>query len=103
MGGILLQASASTMAATARSLRLFSRRLQAQAPVQRRYAGGKYNPNFESELPEPHGPSSTLKYAGTGMAAVMWFWILWRAKHDLPHLLGWEHPWDHMEEHGEHH
>eukprot|EP00056_Hartaetosiga_gracilis_P011296 m.169955 g.169955 ORF g.169955 m.169955 type:complete len:90 (+) comp13484_c6_seq1:75-344(+) len=49
----------------------------------------------------PIEPSKLYSGAGTMMGAVMWFWILWRAKHDLPHLLGFEHPWDHLpEEHG---
>ena len=26
---------------------------------------------------------------------VMWLWVFHRARHDLPVVLGWRHPWDH--------
>ncbi|KAH6626367.1 hypothetical protein B0J18DRAFT_464388 [Chaetomium sp. MPI-SDFR-AT-0129] len=35
------------------------------------------------------------RFFGTGLGAVMWFWIFYRAKQDGPVLLGWKHPWDH--------
>jgi len=37
---------------------------------------------------------------GKGMCAIMWFWILYRAKQDGAVLLGWRHPWDHAHGHG---
>lgn len=43
---------------------------------------------------------------GTAMGAMMWLWIFYRAKNDLPHMLGWEKPWDHHVpggDHGDHH
>ena len=24
-----------------------------------------------------------------------WLWVFYRAKHDLPVVLGWRHPWEH--------
>ncbi|GAQ82930.1 hypothetical protein KFL_001290210 [Klebsormidium nitens] len=32
---------------------------------------------------------------GQGMCALMWFWILYRAKEDGAVFLGLRHPWDH--------
>jgi hypothetical protein len=37
---------------------------------------------------------------GKGMCAMMWFWILYRAKQDGAVVLGWCHPWDHPHGHG---
>ncbi|CAM6068747.1 unnamed protein product [Sphagnum tenellum] len=37
---------------------------------------------------------------GKGMCAMMWFWILYRAKQDGAVVLGWRHPWDHPHGHG---
>ena len=34
-----------------------------------------------------NAPGSTYTTVGTGMGAIMWFWIEWRAYHDLPHML----------------
>jgi len=33
--------------------------------------------------------------AGEIFGFVMWIWIFHRARHDLPVVLGWRHPWDH--------
>eukprot|EP00049_Salpingoeca_infusionum_P017609 m.353667 g.353667 ORF g.353667 m.353667 type:complete len:96 (-) comp16817_c0_seq1:294-581(-) len=65
----------------------------------RNASGGSAHAYQDHLLPAEAGP--WYRYAGTGMGAVMWFWILWRAKHDLPHMLGFEHPWDHMEDHAD--
>eukprot|EP00184_Porphyridium_aerugineum_P008454 CAMPEP_0184692408 /NCGR_PEP_ID=MMETSP0313-20130426/903_1 /TAXON_ID=2792 /ORGANISM="Porphyridium aerugineum, Strain SAG 1380-2" /LENGTH=83 /DNA_ID=CAMNT_0027150235 /DNA_START=172 /DNA_END=423 /DNA_ORIENTATION=+ len=32
--------------------------------------------------------------AGKALGACMWFWIMWRVKHDFPVILGWRHPWE---------
>ncbi|KAL7752998.1 hypothetical protein RI367_001449 [Sorochytrium milnesiophthora] len=37
----------------------------------------------------------TYKYAGKFMGAVMWFWMMYQAKQNLPVMLGWRHPWEH--------
>jgi len=36
-------------------------------------------------------------YAAVGefLGFVMWMWVFHRARHDLPVVLGWRHPWDH--------
>ncbi|CAL9760469.1 unnamed protein product, partial [Musa acuminata subsp. burmannicoides] len=56
-------------------------------------------------------PSTTRKrwhvVTGKGLCAIMWFWILYRAKQDGPVVLGWRHPWeghgDHSHGHGHEH
>ncbi|EGD75837.1 hypothetical protein PTSG_07955 [Salpingoeca rosetta] len=89
--------------------RLLARAMRARAAPLRQGARnashGGADAHKYSESVTPIEPSPMYSYAATGMGAVMWFWILWRAKHDLPHLLGFEHPWDHLHEHGdeEHH
>ncbi|KAJ4803969.1 NADH dehydrogenase [ubiquinone] 1 beta subcomplex subunit 2 [Rhynchospora pubera] len=49
-------------------------------------------------------PSRWHSVTGKGLCAVMWFWILYRAKQDGPVVLGWRHPWeghgDHSDGHG---
>ncbi|GJP55012.1 hypothetical protein CLOM_g14005 [Closterium sp. NIES-68] len=59
-----------------------------------------------------HPAARWHKVVGTGMCAMMWFWILYRAKEDGPVVLGWRHPWEghghghghgHAEAHGEQH
>ncbi|XP_057972983.1 NADH dehydrogenase [ubiquinone] 1 beta subcomplex subunit 2-like isoform X4 [Malania oleifera] len=68
---------------------------------------------------EGHGRSTTYKgvtlhhpkrwhaVTGKGLCAIMWFWVLYRAKQDGPVVLGWRHPWegheDHSHEHGHEH
>ena len=27
-----------------------------------------------------------------------WLWVFHRARHDLPVVLGWRHPWDHVDD-----
>lgn len=39
---------------------------------------------------------------GVAVGFVMWMWIFYRAKLDLPVVLGLRHPWDHVEN-DEHH
>lgn len=48
----------------------------------------------------PNRPTALQSRAGWGFGVVMWLWVLHRAKQDLPHMLGWEHPWDHGHGHG---
>jgi len=43
----------------------------------------------------PPKPAAIHVWGGKFFGAVMWFWIFYRAKQDLPALLGWEHPWEH--------
>ncbi|XP_031495154.1 NADH dehydrogenase [ubiquinone] 1 beta subcomplex subunit 2 isoform X3 [Nymphaea colorata] len=40
---------------------------------------------------------------GKGLCAVMWFWVLYRAKQDGPVLLGWRRPWEGHEDHEDDH
>lgn len=42
----------------------------------------------------PPKVSPFLTRAGEGMMTVTWFWIFYRAKHDLVYMLGIKHPWD---------
>ncbi|KAF3324895.1 NADH dehydrogenase [ubiquinone] 1 beta subcomplex subunit 2 [Carex littledalei] len=50
-------------------------------------------------------PARWHSATGKGLCAVMWFWILYRAKQDGPVVLGWRHPWeghgDHSDGHGD--
>ncbi|KAI3795282.1 hypothetical protein L1987_37933 [Smallanthus sonchifolius] len=49
-----------------------------------------------------HQPKRWHTVTGKGMCAMMWFWILYRAKQDGPVVLGWRHPWEghgHGDEH----
>lgn len=41
-----------------------------------------------------HHPNKWHARTGKFMCAVMWFWILYRAKEDGPVLLGMRHPWE---------
>ena len=54
----------------------------------------------------PHAAATWHRLLGHGTCAVMWFWILYRAKQDGAALLGLEHPWEHhhdAEEEGQEH
>ncbi|KAL4213057.1 hypothetical protein CU097_011588 [Rhizopus azygosporus] len=53
----------------------------------------------------PHFPGFAHRFVGKTLGAVMWFWMMYRAKEDGPVLLGWRHPWDHHgdDHHDEHH
>ncbi|KAI5071019.1 hypothetical protein GOP47_0013270 [Adiantum capillus-veneris] len=42
-----------------------------------------------------HPPKRWHVRTGQIMGAIMWFWVLYRARQDGPVLLGWRHPWDH--------
>ena len=50
--------------------------------------------------------SETHKNLGEVFGFVCWMWIFYRARNDLPVVLGWRHPWEHAEDpwgHGGHH
>ncbi|CAL9080383.1 unnamed protein product, partial [Musa acuminata var. zebrina] len=51
-----------------------------------------------------HHPKRWHVVTGKSLCAIMWFWVLYRAKQDGPVVLGWRHPWeghgDHSHEHG---
>ncbi|KAG2182146.1 hypothetical protein INT43_007073 [Umbelopsis isabellina] len=76
----------------------------------------------------PHLAGAWHRYGAKALGASMWFWMMYRAKQDMPVLLvcitmmpvktfnvksysqlyfqGWRHPWDghgHGDEHAEHH
>ncbi|KAH8550676.1 hypothetical protein BGW37DRAFT_427447 [Umbelopsis sp. PMI_123] len=53
----------------------------------------------------PHLAGAWHRYTAKALGASMWFWMMYRAKQDMPVLLGWRHPWDghHGDEHAEHH
>lgn len=38
--------------------------------------------------------SRVHKGFGVAAGAVMWFWVFYRAKQDLPVMLGLRHPWE---------
>ena len=37
-------------------------------------------------------------YAGEACGFLTWLWVFYRAKHDLPVVLGLRHPWEHAED-----
>ncbi|BBM96769.1 hypothetical protein MPTK1_1g00570 [Marchantia polymorpha subsp. ruderalis] len=41
-----------------------------------------------------HAPKAWQTRTGQGLCAVMWLWIMYRAKNDGAVLMGWRHPWD---------
>ncbi|KAG0557404.1 hypothetical protein M758_11G123500 [Ceratodon purpureus] len=41
-----------------------------------------------------HATKGWHSRVGQGMCAVMWFWVLYRAKQDGAVLMGWRHPWE---------
>ena len=44
------------------------------------------------EVSKPH------HYLGEACGFLTWLWIFYRAKQDLPVVLGWRHPWEHAED-----
>ncbi|TIB16305.1 hypothetical protein E3P89_00310 [Wallemia ichthyophaga] len=48
-----------------------------------------------------HAPPAFHRFASTALGASMWFWVFYKARQDLPHMLGWHLPFehDHDEEH----
>ncbi|KAJ4702240.1 NADH dehydrogenase [ubiquinone] 1 beta subcomplex subunit 2-like, partial [Melia azedarach] len=50
-----------------------------------------------------HKPKRWHTVTGKGLCAVMWFWVLYRAKQDGPVVLGWRHPWEGHDDHGHGH
>lgn len=39
--------------------------------------------------------SKTHTMWGEAFGVVCWLWVFHRARHDLPVVLGWRHPWEH--------
>jgi hypothetical protein len=39
--------------------------------------------------------SKTHTWWGEVFGVICWVWVFHRARHDLPVVLGWKHPWDH--------
>ena len=37
-------------------------------------------------------------YLGEACGFLTWMWIFYRAKQDLPVVLGWRHPWEHADD-----
>ncbi|WPG97266.1 Hypothetical protein R9X50_00003900 [Acrodontium crateriforme] len=42
-----------------------------------------------------HPARPLYRFAATGLGAAMWFFLFYRARQDMPVLLGWRHPWEH--------
>ncbi|OTA22527.1 hypothetical protein D0869_02626 [Hortaea werneckii] len=42
-----------------------------------------------------HPARPFYRFAATGLGAAMWFFLFYRARYDMPVLLGWRHPWEH--------
>ncbi|KAF2484590.1 hypothetical protein BDY17DRAFT_323431 [Neohortaea acidophila] len=60
-------------------------------------AGGGANPasaRGAHPFAHPH-VRPFYRFAATGLGAAMWFFLFYRARHDMPVLLGWRHPWEH--------
>ncbi|KAF2275297.1 uncharacterized protein EI97DRAFT_434513 [Westerdykella ornata] len=57
---------------------------------------GPPRPRLEGPHPIKVPPVRPLyRFMATGLGASMWFFLMYRAKQDMPVLLGWRHPWDH--------
>nr|GMC74160.1 NADH dehydrogenase [ubiquinone] 1 beta subcomplex subunit 2 [Ipomoea batatas] len=81
----------------------------------RRICGCGEERDRRSEMGDGHGHGVTYKgitihqpkrwhtVTGKGLCAVMWFWVLYRAKQDGPVVLGWRHPWEGHGDHGHDH
>mmetsp|Transcript_30453 Transcript_30453/g.63469 ORF Transcript_30453/g.63469 Transcript_30453/m.63469 type:complete len:151 (-) Transcript_30453:217-669(-) len=90
---------AATRTSTARIASMGSRALSRRSPstskngglavVQRRNMGGG---GHWMEVSQPH------KIAGEVCGFFTWLWVFYRAKHDLPVVLGLRHPWEHAED-----
>ncbi|RWW44337.1 hypothetical protein BHE74_00049926 [Ensete ventricosum] len=50
-----------------------------------------------------HHPKRWHVVTGKGLCAIMWFWVLYRAKQDGPVVLPWEGYGDHSDDHGHEH
>ena len=37
------------------------------------------------------------------MGVVLWLWVFYRARQDLPVVYGFRHPWEHGDDHGDDH
>ncbi|CAM9099802.1 unnamed protein product [Phaeothamnion confervicola] len=96
LSAAMLRAAGASRTAAARFAPGVARaRAQTGAAARRRMASDAHH--------DHHGPhvNETHRLLGKGYLTVMWLWIFYRAKQDGPVVLGWEHPWDHME-HGDH-
>ncbi|KAI9221600.1 hypothetical protein BC828DRAFT_380563 [Blastocladiella britannica] len=49
--------------------------------------------NFHTEFRVPH-VGRAHRIAATTMGATMWFWMMYRAKQDMPYLLTKHKPWN---------
>ena len=88
-------------------LRTAARQAAAHKRLPRRHMGGghghgggtKYGDKYGG-FPDPH-VSPVHKNWGTGMSALMWFWVFHRCREDGASVLGLVHPWDaHGDDHG---
>ncbi|CAN8069314.1 unnamed protein product [Agarophyton chilense] len=50
---------------------------------------------------KPTPPARWHSRLGYAFGVTMWLWVFYRAKQDLPHMLGFEKPWEHH--HGDSH
>uniref|UniRef100_A0A7S2KLZ2 Uncharacterized protein n=1 Tax=Leptocylindrus danicus TaxID=163516 RepID=A0A7S2KLZ2_9STRA len=66
----------------------FARTAALQTTQKRSMGGGSHPPFTVSEWHTK---------GGEAIGFVMWMWIFYRAKQDLPVVLGLRHPWDHVE------
>ena len=58
-----------------------------QTKLQKRSMGGGDRPPLTTNAWHTNG--------GIAMGFVCWMWVFYRAKHDLPVVLGLRHPWEH--------
>ena len=47
--------------------------------------------------------SPTHIFWGEAFGVLCWLWIFYRARQDLPVVLGWRHPWEHDSHDDDHH
>ncbi|EME43647.1 hypothetical protein DOTSEDRAFT_72868 [Dothistroma septosporum NZE10] len=65
-------------------------------PTLRRMAGGHGPAGGHGGHPiHVHPVRPLYRFAAVGLGASMWFFLFYRARTDLPVLLGFKHPWDH--------
>jgi hypothetical protein len=44
------------------------------------------------------GSSAMMENAAEVFGVICWLWVFSRARQDLPWILGFRHPWDHVED-----
>jgi hypothetical protein len=44
------------------------------------------------------GSSALMENLAEGFGVICWLWVFSRARQDLPWILGFRHPWDHVED-----